>query len=231
MSTAQATQQQPTSLTFSERLRSDTWQAHGAAEAHDFSRALLSGILPREGYVALVVQHYFIYTALEEVSQALADHPVGGAVHFPELHRVPALERDLAFLCGPDWREALAPLPATRAYAERIRWTADWPAGFIAHHYTRYLGDLSGGQFIKKVVQRTYGFDDGAGFEFYVFDRLGSLPRFKNGYRAALDALELDEAEQRRAVEEARLAYQFNNEMMAELDRSHPQPSTPDHAS
>ncbi len=35
----------------------------------------------------------------------------------------------------------------------------------------------------------------------------------------------------RDAFEEARLAYRFNNEMMAELDRSHPLPRTPDHAS
>lgn len=231
MSTAQATQERSDSLTFSERLKAGTRSSHDAAEAHDFSQALVSGTLPRHGYVALAAQHYFIYSALEEVAETLADHPVGGAVYFPELHRVPALERDLAFLCGPDWRDTITPLPTTRAYTDRIRWTVHWPAGFIAHHYTRYLGDLSGGQFIKKVVQRTYGFDDGAGFEFYVFDRLGSLPRFKNGYRAALDALELDEAEQRRAVEEARLAYRFNNEMMAELDRSHPLPRTPDHAS
>ncbi|MEY9215494.1 biliverdin-producing heme oxygenase [Thermobifida halotolerans] len=224
MSTAQ---EHPESPTFSERLKTGTWQAHGAAEAHGFSQALLSGSLPREGYVDLVAQHHFVYVALEEVAQALADHPVGGAVHFPELRRVPALERDLAFLLGPDWRDAVVPLPATRAYAERIRWTAEWPAGFVAHHYTRYLGDLSGGQFIRRVVQRAYGLDDGSGLEFYVFDRIGSLPRFKNGYRAALDALDLDEDEQHRAVEEARLAYRFNSEMLADLDRSHTSSRTP----
>ncbi|KUP98422.1 biliverdin-producing heme oxygenase [Thermobifida cellulosilytica] len=218
MSTAQATQQRPdSSLSLSERLRTDTRQDHDSAESNSFAKALLAGTLPREGYTALAVQHYFIYTALEEVAQSLATHPVGGAVYFPELHRVPALERDLAFLCGPDWRDTITPLPSTRAYAERIRWTADWPGGFIAHHYTRYLGDLSGGQFIKRVVQQTYGFDDGAGIEFYVFDQLGSLPRFKKSYRAAVDALNLDEAEQQRIIEEAHVAYRFNTEMMNEL--------------
>lgn len=141
-------------------------------------------------------------------------------MYFPELHRVPALERDLAFLLGPDWRDTITPLPTTRAYTDRIRWTVNWPAGFIAHHYTRYLGDLSGGQVIKRVVQRAYGFTDGLGFEFYVFDQLSSLPKFKKNYRAVLDSLDLDEAEQLRVVEEVRRAYQFNNELMAELHRS-----------
>lgn len=220
MSTTQATQERSDSLTFSERLKAGTRSSHDAAEAHDFSQALVSGTLPRHGYVALAAQHYFIYSALEEVAETLADHPVGGAVYFPELHRVPALERDLAFLCGPDWRDTITPLPTTRAYTDRIRWTVHWPAGFIAHHYTRYLGDLSGGQVIKRVVQRAYGFTDGAGFEFYIFDRLDSLPRFKKNYRAVLDALDLDEAEQTRVVDEVRQAYQFNSELMAELNRS-----------
>ncbi|NUP60678.1 MAG: biliverdin-producing heme oxygenase, partial [Nonomuraea sp.] len=55
--------------------------------------------------------------------------------------------------------------------------------------------------------------------DFYIFDEVGSLPRFKTEYRARLDALglELDERERQRIIREVRLAYQLNTEVLAEL--------------
>ncbi|WP_285758865.1 heme oxygenase (biliverdin-producing) [Nocardiopsis ansamitocini] len=224
MSTEQATPQTIEPASFAQQLRSGTWRAHEGSESHDFSQALLAGELPQEGYAELVAQHYFVYEALEEVGRTLAEDPVGRAVYFPELHRLPALERDLAHLCGPLWRESIRPTLSTVTYAARIRQMAQWPAGFVAHHYTRYLGDLSGGQFIKRIVRDAYRFEGVQGIEFYVFDEIKSLPKFKNAYRAALDGLPLTTAEQERVIAETRLAYQFNNEMMADLGRVHSTP-------
>lgn len=202
---------------FSERLKRATWSAHEDAEQHGFSRALLEGALPREGYAAMVAQHYFAYAALEEVGRSLAADPVAGRVVHPELFRVPALERDLTALYGADWRERIAPTAPTRAYTERIERTAEDPAGYVAHHYTRYLGDLSGGQFIRRVAERAYGLDERGGTAFYDFSALGSLPRFKARYRAQLDALELDAAAREHVMDETRLAYRLNTAVLADL--------------
>ncbi|GAA1762018.1 biliverdin-producing heme oxygenase [Streptomonospora arabica] len=202
---------------FSELLKRATWSAHEDAEQHGFTRALLDGRLPREGYAAMVAQHYFAYVALERVGRSLAGDPVAGAVVHPGLFRVPALERDLEALYGGDWRERIAPTAATRAYTARIERTAGDPAGYVAHHYTRYLGDLSGGQFIRKVAAGAYGLDERGGTAFYDFSELGSLPRFKAGYRARLDALELDEAARDHVVSETRLAYRLNVAVLADL--------------
>ncbi|MFJ9558173.1 heme oxygenase (biliverdin-producing) [Nocardiopsis sp. NPDC101807] len=206
---------------FSERLKAATWGDHRAAEDHGFTRALLDGTLPLAGYTEMVAQHYFAYAALEEVGRRLADDPVAGRFHYPELERLPALVRDLEHLLGADWRERISPGPATRTYAARIEQMADHPEGFVAHHYTRYMGDVSGGQFIRRAAAGAYGLSDGAGVAFYVFDALGSLPRFRAGYRERLDSLDLDEAAAARLVAETRLAYQLNTEVFADLGRVH----------
>ncbi len=206
---------------FSERLKAATWGDHAAAEHHGFTKALLGGELPREGYTAMVAQHYFAYVALERVGRTLVDDPVAGRFHYPELERVPALEADLEHLLGTDWLNRISPTPATRTYAARIEQMADHPAGFVAHHYTRYMGDVSGGQFIRRIAAQAYDLADDAGVAFYVFDGLGSLPRFRTGYRERLDSLDLDEATAGFLLQETRLAYQFNTEVLADLGRRH----------
>lgn len=219
--TAEAPSTAPDSELFSERLKAATWSAHQAAEDHGFTRALMSGTLPVAGYTAMVAQHYFAYVALEEVGRALAGDPLADRFHYPELERVPALVTDLEHLLGPDWRARIEPTPATRTYVARIEQMADRPEGFIAHHYTRYMGDVSGGQFIRRTAAEAYGLTDGAGVAFYVFDRLGSLPRFRAGYRERLDSLEMDAATADRLIAETRLAYQLNTEVFADLGRLH----------
>ncbi|NUR82489.1 MAG: biliverdin-producing heme oxygenase [Nonomuraea sp.] len=203
---------------FSEKLKSSTWSDHESAEAESYLSELMAGRLSAPEYGEMVAQHYFAYVALDGASRALADHPVAGAFVFPELYREAALERDLRTIYGPSWRERISPSRATTTLVARINQVASWPGGYIAHHYTRYLGDLSGGQFIRQELQKIYGYERGAGgADFYVFDRVGSLPRFKEEYRARLDALDLDERERQRMIREVRLAYQLNTEVLAEL--------------
>ncbi|WP_431900135.1 heme oxygenase (biliverdin-producing) [Nonomuraea sp. bgisy101] len=204
-------------MTFSETLRNATWGDHESAEDESYLKELMAGRLSAQEYGEMVAQHYFAYLALDGVSKRLADHPMAGPFVFPSLYREAALERDLATVYGPAWRERIEPSKATRTLVARIEQVADWPGGYIAHHYTRYMGDLSGGQFIRMELQKIYGYGKGGGVDFYIFDEVGSLPRFKNDYRARLDALPVDEAEQQRIIREVRLAYQLNTEVLAEL--------------
>ena len=206
---------------FSERLKTATWNHHTAAEYHGFTQALLEGELSLDGYTAMVAQHHFAYVALENVGRALSDDPIAGRFLRPELERVPALAADLEHLLGADWRDRVTPSPATRTYVARIEQMIDHPEGFVAHHYTRYMGDVSGGQFIRRIAAKAYGFTDGAGVAFYDFSALGSLPRFRSGYREHLDALPLDEAAANFLIQETRLAYQLNTEVLADLGRHH----------
>lgn len=202
-------------MPFSAALRERTRKAHEEAESSPFVRELLEGKQSRSDYVALAGQQYFVYQALEAVAEQLREDAVAGAFIAPELTRLPAIEADLDFL-DPGWRERLQPLPATQAYVETIRRTADWPGGFIAHHYTRYLGDLSGGQVIRTLLQRQFGF--GAdGVSFYLFADIEKLKRFKDAYREQLDAVPWDDAERERVLAEANVAFRCNEAVFVEL--------------
>ncbi|MDA4892303.1 biliverdin-producing heme oxygenase [Streptomyces sp. MS2A] len=170
------------------------------------------------GKLSHVAHHYFIYEALEEVGERMRKDPVASVFLSDALTRLPALEADLDFLVGPEWRERIAPLPATARYVERIRQVgATWPGGFVAHHYTRYLGDLSGGLFIGRVMARRFGFETN-GIGFYLFDAIADPAAFKDVYREQLDAAPWDEAERERVIDEVLLAYRFNTELFEELE-------------
>ncbi|GLX93193.1 biliverdin-producing heme oxygenase [Herbidospora sp. NBRC 101105] len=205
---------------FAEVLRTATWTDHESAEDDSYLKNLMAGRLSPEAYGEMVAQHYFAYVALDGASRRLAGDPVAGAFVFPELYREEALVRDLTTIYGDDWASRIAPSKPTQTLVARINQVCDWPGGYVAHHYTRYLGDLSGGQFIRMELQKIYGYGKGGGVDFYHFD-IGSLPRFKDEYRRRLDVLgeSLDEAGRQRVIRETRLAYQLNTEVLGDLGR------------
>ncbi|PSL05428.1 heme oxygenase [Haloactinopolyspora alba] len=203
---------------FSAVLRERSRHLHQRAEQSDFVSALLNGRVDRTGYVAMIAQHLCVYEALESVAETLRDDPVAGDFVSEQLTRVPSIRADLAHLTGSPSADGLAVLDSTRRYAERIRANEHWPAGFVAHHYTRYLGDLSGGLAIGAVLARVYGFAPGGdGVRFYRFERIPHPAAFKNDYRARLDAVPWSVAERDRVVDEVLVAYELNTEIFAEL--------------
>jgi heme oxygenase len=200
------------------RLRRETRAAHDAVQANGFLDALAAGRLPWEAYADLTAQHFFLYESLELATRTMADDPVARAFVFPELIRLPALQADLQFLHGPRWGDRIAALPATTTYCTRLRDSAyTGPIGFIAHHYTRYLGDLSGGQELGRAVVRAYGLS-GAGHQFFIFPGLDPSA-FKNYYRRLLDTLPWSRYEQDKFIAEVIEAYRLNILMLDELRR------------
>ncbi|MFT2015034.1 heme oxygenase (biliverdin-producing) [Streptomyces sp. 796.1] len=204
---------------FSTVIRTASHAQHTEAEGSTFMSALLGGELGVAAYRRYTEQLWFVYRALEEAADTLAGDPVAGPFIRPELARTAPLERDLAFLGGPDWRTGLQPLPATAAYAARVAECArQWPAGYVAHHYTRYLGDLSGGQIIRGTAEKTWGFArKGDGVRFYVFDGIDNPAAFKREYRALLDALPVDDLEKQRVIDECKQAFALNTAVFREL--------------
>jgi heme oxygenase (biliverdin-producing, ferredoxin) len=202
---------------FSAQLRALTWADHRRAEQMPYLDALVGGRLPLAGYTAMVAQHYPIYEALEKAAANLRSDPVAGPFLHRGLTRLPALASDLRALAGDDWPAVVVPSPATARYVARIEECATWPGGLIAHHYTRYLGDLSGGQYIARAVRRLYG---PAGTDFYVFDALGDLAEFRQRYRDQLDATVWPDGERTRVLDEVVLAYQLNIDVLDDLGRA-----------
>ena len=207
-----------TVIPFSQALRERTRGGHSASEGANFMDDLMKGKGTRDDYVALVAQHYFIYEALEAAAETMVDDEVASHFISPQLTRLPALEADLSFLLGSDWRAAIAPLPTTERYVARIHEIAaeGWSGGFVAHHYTRYLGDLSGGQIIRTLMQRQFGFETN-GVGFYLFDQIAKPKEFKETYRDQLDAVAWSPEERERVIDEVLLAYSFNTDLFTDL--------------
>jgi heme oxygenase len=205
-------------IPFSQALRERTWSGHGESEGAGFMHDLMTGNGSREDYIALVAQHYFVYEALEAAALRFVDDAEAAPFISAQLTRLPALEVDLEFLLGADWKQQITPVPATERYVARIREieAEGWSGGFVAHHYTRYLGDLSGGQAIGRLMKRHFGFETN-GILFYLFDQIADPKSFKETYREQLDAAGWDSAERERVIDEVLAAYALNTALFEDL--------------
>ena len=202
---------------FSEELRRATGRSHGDAQHSPFMSALFAGELEFRRYANLVAQYFHIYGALEERAVALGGTTAEAFIE-PSLTRIPAIEADLRHFLGGGWRSEIRPLVTTLEYVGRILDAR--PEQFVAHHYVRYMGDLSGGQIIGRLIARVYEFPDGLGTAAYRFDGIDSPKRFKDDYRARLDALPWGDAERQQVIDEAIAAFACNRALFADLESS-----------
>lgn len=207
------------SAPLSEQLRTATRPQHEHAETRSFVTDLMSGALGREAYIALARQHHAIYAALEGAGRRLSDDPLAAPFVRPELQREASLVADLATLAGPDWA-GLEVLPATEAYVARLQAIED-PATYLAHAYTRYLGDLSGGQAIARMLQRHYGMPVEE-LTFYTFVDIPKPKPYKDDWRVAMDEVAFTAEQQAACVAEAQVAFDLNAALFVELGERHP---------
>ncbi|HEY9641030.1 MAG TPA: heme oxygenase (biliverdin-producing) [Coleofasciculaceae cyanobacterium] len=205
-----------------QRLREGTKQSHTAAENTAYMKCFLKGIVEREPFRKLLTNLYLVYSTLEAELQRYQNHPIVGAMYFPELNRTANLERDLAFYYGDNWREQIVPLPAGQVYVDRLHDIANTdPTLLIAHAYTRYMGDLSGGQSLKNIIRSALKLPADQGTGLHDFEQIPTVEAkraFKDKYRQALNALSLDEATIQRIVNEANYAFQLNRDVVHELE-------------
>ena len=201
------------------KLREGTKKAHTMAENVGFVKCFLKGVVEPTSYRKLVANLYFVYSAMEEEMERHQQHPILSNMYFKELNRQRSLEQDLKYYYGNQWREQISLSPAGEAYVQRIREVSNSaPELLISHLYTRYLGDLSGGQILKGIAQRAMNLSDGQGTAFYEFTEIPDEKQFKNTYRQRLDELPIDEATADRIVEEANAAFGMNMKMFNELE-------------
>jgi len=208
-------------IALASQLREGTKKAHTMAENTGFVSCFLKGVVDKVSYRTLVADLYFVYDAMEQEIGRLraAGHPVVGPVGFPELNRRESLEQDLAFYFGESWRNSVKATPAAQEYVARIHQIAqESPELLVGHHYTRYIGDLSGGQILKNIAQKAMNLGDHDGLRFYEFDAIPDEKGFKTNYRATLDALPIDQATGDRIVAEANHAFHLNMAMFQELE-------------
>ena len=204
----------------SQALRRSTWPDHERARHSAFEMSLVDGSVTEPAYRELVAQMLPVYEALEARAEELKGDPIGGPVVFPELNRAQALREDLEFYFGPDGAGDVEILPIAREYADRIKNST--PIQFVAHHYTRYLADLSGGLMIFEALKRNFGREED-GLRYYIFPGIDAN-EFKEQYRDVLDGLPLDATQKWDVIEESLVAYEYNVDIANQLAERHMAP-------
>ncbi len=201
------------------KLREGTQQSHAATENIGFMKCFVKGVVDRNCFAKFLSNLYFVYSELEAALENHQNHPCVGIVYFRELNRKANLETDLQFYYGTDWQNQITKLAATQNYISRIREVAaKQPELLIGHAYTRYMGDLSGGQMLQKVVQSTLDLSGYQGTSFYNFEQIPDKQAFKNKYREALDKVPVDNTTADKIVAEANNSFSFNMQIAKELE-------------
>ncbi len=209
------------SINLAEQLRVGTTKSHSMAENVSFVKSFLGGVVDKKSYRKLVANLYFVYIAIEEQMLANKLHSALQLIYFPELNRKLSLEQDLNYYYGHDWRQHIIASDATQIYIRRIHEIGlSQPELLIAHAYTRYMGDLSGGQILKKIAKNAMQLQGNAGTAFYDFADITDTNKFKMVYRKKLNQITLSDNQVSEIVFEANIAFNLNMKIFKELNVS-----------
>lgn len=207
------------STNLAQQLRIGTTKSHSMAENVSFVKSFLGGVVDKKSYRKLVANLYFVYMAIEEEMEKNKDHYAVSSIYFPQLYRQSSLCKDLCYYYGSDWKNMIQPSQATKNYVNRIHEIGKaQPELLIAHAYTRYMGDLSGGQILKKIAKSAMGLSDYHGTEFYDFHDIEDENLFKKQYRYALDSVPISNSQVSQIITEANIAFNLNMEVFQELN-------------
>jgi heme oxygenase len=205
---------------FCESVKAATARLHEQAQTHPFISSLMGGSLNVGAYAHYVQALQPVYQVLEEVMKDLDDMVVGVFDH-RGLDRSDRMIADLSRFGVPTDDRVSA---ATRNYCGAIAASAADPHRLLAHHYTRYLGDMAGGQVISRLMQRHYNIDhyniDAVSLTFYDFSALGDTHHYRKQYKNLLDLLPWSPTEQAEYIAESQVAFQLNIELFDELGRA-----------
>ena len=205
---------------FSKQIKEGTKKSQSAAENTKFVAGFLRGVLDKEQYRQLLTNFYYVYDTMEQRIRESTDNLVS-MISYPELERVNSLERDLRYYYGPMWRDKQIPSEACNKYCYRINEIAEKdPYLLIAHHYTRYIGDLSGGQILKGIASKALDNPVGEGLHFYDFPEIEDAKAWKDGYRLCLDNMDLNEQQKNAIITEANYAFRLNMYIFDEIQGS-----------
>ena len=206
-----------------DRLREATRALHADAERAGIMHELLNGRITRAHYCLLLGNLHAIYTALESALSRHSMHPCVAPLMLAGLLRAGALAADLRALRGERGAEDFATSRASDEYVARLDEIARVaPELLVAHAYTRYLGDLNGGQILRTVVVRALELGQDDATSFYDFGGAGNAAILAERFRGALDTLPVGEGVIDMITAEARRAFALHVRLFEELASASP---------
>jgi heme oxygenase len=190
-------------------VREASKESHQSAENSPFMVALLKGELSTSAYCDYLSQLAPIYETLE--SWTTTKLPLFDR----RLDRFERIISDMESMCGMGMV-----LDETIAYTSHLKniAAAKDEIRFLAHHYVRYLGDLSGGQAIARLVMRNMSIPPNF-LSFYEFDQINDKVRYKENYRENLDNLELTPDQTESFISEVMLAFEHHEKIFNALGK------------
>lgn len=200
-----------------ETLKLASRPQHESAENSSFITALMRGALDLAAYKKYLINLAWLYEALEAKVAEGDAFDSSESLWDTRLNRLDAITSDLEALGVANWRTETKPSNAMLSYIEHLAsLQGKSDLRLVAHHYTRYLGDLSGGQAIAALVARHYG-ATAEQLSFYRFSEIDDLVRYKEAYRSKLDGLQLNETQLQDLVAEVQKAFAFNQRVFEDL--------------
>lgn len=136
-------------------LKDLTWEHHKEAERQEFVKVMMSGKINPKFYATYLWNQHKKYDLIEALGSVF-----GLFDDFPEVRRKQKIEADFLEL----WKNDTPPIivPSTNEYIARMKTKMSDPDAVMAHIYVLHMGDLSGGQIIRKRIPGSatmYDFD------------------------------------------------------------------------
>lgn len=203
-----------------EALRERTRELHATAERTGIVAEILHRRADLSGYALLLRNLLPVYRTMEQALAARRESAVVGLLVRPELDRADAIEADLGMIADLHGIGDRPQLPEAVRYVDAIRQAAEGPGvELIAHAYARYLGDLSGGQILRKLIQRSLDLPPEA-LTFYDFPDIPDIAAFKADYRMAIERAGDELGDFASIVEEGAHAFELNIELSVALQEA-----------
>lgn len=205
-----------------EKMKQLSTEQHRAAEGKAFLQHLCgSHQVNKKAYGQYLTDLLPVYRVLEEMLMNHRELPFLAPICIPECFRANKIEKDLKSFNT----EGIEQSPASIAYQMHLKEVGEKkPHLLIPHVYARYLGDLAGGQIIKKHVQQIWPDKDAVAF--YDFSEWSALhPDIKSPYgllglyRKILNGLPLTDRQYQEVLEEVESPFTFAIEMLDAIER------------
>lgn len=198
----------------SQEVATRTKAAHDRAESRPFMSQLLSGSLSVRDYVRYLTALAPVYEELERQLRSGHDEASISLFDHRRLDRHERISADLSGF-GQDTHRSIGSR-TTNDYVDAIRSAAVSPQRLIAHHYTRYLGDLAGGQVIARCISQHYDIPESL-LTFYDFTDLGDVVHYRRRYKSLLDLVPWTAGERQEFIDEVSTVFDLNASLFDEL--------------
>lgn len=207
-------------MSFHEQIKVSTDAAHAQAENAQFIASLMGGALDKLAYRDYLTAFLPIYIRMEELLKERQESQLISYFSHRALDRAEEISNDIAALDAKLNRSLNEnSLKSVNDYLERLNPDIT-DARLLAHHYIRYLGDLSGGQAISKLVARHYAIEAGA-LTFYDFAQIGDTVFYKKRYRDLLNLVPFTEQDKIEFLDEVSILYKLTTKIFLELGEIH----------